>query len=146
MIILCVDWWEGKTVSREGERANHECVIPWMCYLNEWFPRIAGSLSGCEQGKKVRKGFGRWLRVCCLSRDRGTTWTRSRHHTFLSPHPMPPHFTVQVNLEKSPNVPSNPLKAWQRSGEIRHRMSPYITYVRWEFQSWGAWLSWWKIK
>ena len=27
------------------------------------------------------------------------------------PHPMPPHFTAHMSLEKSPNLPSNPLKA-----------------------------------
>jgi hypothetical protein len=147
MIILGVDWWGGKTVGRRRRKS-----ISWVRYsMNVLFKWVVPtdcrkSVSACEQGKKVRKGFRRWQRVCCLSRDRGTTWTPSRHHTFFSPDPMPPHFTGHVNLETSPNLPCNCLKAWQRSGEIRHRMSAYITYVRWEFQSWGVWLCWWKIK
>ena len=112
MIILGVDWWGGKTVGRRRRKSK-----PLMCYsMNVLFKWVVPtdhrkSVSACEQGKKVRKGFRRWQRVCCLSRDRGTTWTPSRRHTFFSPDPMPPHFTGHRNLETSPNLPSN-LHVW----------------------------------
>ena len=117
MIILGVDWWEGETAGRRRRKSKS-----WVCYsMNMLFKWMVPtdrrkSVSGWEQGKKVRKGFGRWLRVCCLSRDKDTTWTPSRSHRFLSPHPMPPHFTGHVNLEMSPNLASNPkglAKKWR---------------------------------
>ena len=107
-----------------------------MCYSTEihkdgWFPQGRESVNGCEQGKKVRKGF--WEMTEDLLSFQGLQCNVDTLQTLYIPllPPQTSHFTGHISLEKSPNLPSNPLKLWQRSGEIRQRMSPYITYVRW---------------
>lgn len=127
MIILGVDWWRGKAIGRRRRKS-----ISWVCDspMNVLFKWVVPTdcrktVSGWEQGKKVRKGFGRWQRVCCRSRDRVTTWTPPdlTHSSLLPPHASPTLLAMGT-LETSPNLPSLTPKAWQRNGEIRHRMSP----------------------
>ena len=78
----------------------------------------------------MRKGFGEMTEDLLSFQGQGYNVDTLQASHIPLPLPVPPHFTGHISLEKSPNLPSNPLKAWQRSGEIRHGMSPYIAYVR----------------
>lgn len=135
---------EGKAIGRRRRKS-----ISWVCdsmnVLFKWVvPWVQEDSEWLGAGQEGEEGVWEMTEVCCRS-GTGLQHEHLPDLTFSLLPPMPPHFAGHGNLETSPNLPSNPLKQ-QRNGEIRHRMSPYITYADMEFQSWGVWLSWWKIK